>query len=144
MARDAYHEIFLHLVWHTKDNRNIIIPDRQADLYDIVRRRALEGSGVFVHEIGGTRNHVHMAVRIGPTVPVAQWIGKVKGGSAYDINHTCNWPGRIEWQSGYGVLSFGAKDLEWVSQYIRNQEKHHLAGTVYDRLEWIAQEQPSG
>ena len=25
MARDAYHDIFLHLVWHTKESRGLII-----------------------------------------------------------------------------------------------------------------------
>ena len=79
MARDAHHEIFLHLVWHTKESRGLIIPDWEAQLHDIIRRRAVEAGNVYVHEIGGTRNHVHLIVRVGPTLPIAEWIGKVKG-----------------------------------------------------------------
>jgi len=139
MARDAYHEIFLHLVWHTKESRGLIIPDWEDRLHDIIRRRALEPGNVFVHEIGGTRNHVHIVVRGGPTLPIAEWTGKVKGGSSYDMNHTAGYPDRLEWQSGYGVVTFGAKDLPWVIDYVRKQKQHHLAGTVFDRLERVEQ-----
>ena len=41
MAKDAYHEIFLHLVWHTKESRNLIAPDMEQRLHDIIRRRAV-------------------------------------------------------------------------------------------------------
>jgi len=39
------------------------------------------------------------------------------------------------WQEGYGVVSFGTKDLDWVRQYVRNQREHHARGTTHDRLE---------
>ena len=47
------------------------------------------------------------------------------------------------WQGGYGVVSFGTKDLEWVRGYIRNQREHHARGTVVDRLEWITTDDTS-
>jgi hypothetical protein len=43
----------------------------------------------------------------------------------------------LEWQAGYGVVSFGTKDLEWVKGYVRDQRKHHARGTTHDRLERI-------
>jgi hypothetical protein len=39
------------------------------------------------------------------------------------------------WQAGYGVVSFGTGDLDWVKQYIQNQRTHHASGKVVDRLE---------
>ena len=105
MAKDYYDEIFLHLVWHAKGSRNLIAPDWEIKIHDIIRHRAVEG-GVYVHEIGGTRNHVHMIVRFRPTLAVCEWIGRVKGGSSYDINRL-NAPLSMDWQSGYGVVSFG-------------------------------------
>jgi hypothetical protein len=44
----------------------------------------------------------------------------------------------LEWQAGYGVVSFGTRALEWVCGYVRNQKEHHARGTVFDRLERIA------
>ena len=43
----------------------------------------------------------------------------------------------LEWQTGYGVVSFGAKDLPWVAEYIKSQRAHHSGGKVQDRLELI-------
>ena len=34
----------------------------------------------------------------------------------------------LEWQAGYGVVSFGTKNLEWVKAYVRNQRSGTPAG----------------
>jgi hypothetical protein len=41
----------------------------------------------------------------------------------------------LEWQAGYGVVSFGTRDLQWVVDYIHNQHTHHANGTAHERLE---------
>jgi len=91
---------------------------------------------VFVYAIGGTADHVHMAVSIPPTLEIADWIGKLKGSSSYQINKIT---GRkaIEWQHGYGVVSFGTRDTQWVVDYIKNQKEHHAKGNIFERLEKI-------
>ena len=93
-----------------------------------------------MHEIGGTETHVHLAVSVPPTLTPSQWIGELKGGSAHDVNQQTGKRQKVvQWQAGYGIVSFGTKDLEWVIQYIRNQRQHHAKGTVHDRLERITQ-----
>ena len=81
------------------------------------------------------RGYSGLAVRVPPTVQPAEWIGRVKGGTSHDWNQLDRW--RLDWQAGYGVVSFGQKDLAWVIQYVQNQEEHHLKGTVFERLESI-------
>ena len=46
----------------------------------------------------------------------------------------------MDWQTGYGVVSFGTRDLDWVQEYVRNQRQHHSRGTIHDRLERIMSE----
>jgi hypothetical protein len=66
-----------------------------------------------------------------------EWIGRLKGASSHHVNHEiCNRK-VLEWQDGYGVVSFGTKDLPWVLEYIRNQRQHHASKRVFDRLERI-------
>ena len=43
----------------------------------------------------------------------------------------------LQWQTGYGVVSFGTGDLDWVKAYVRNQRQHHAEGKISDRLEWF-------
>lgn len=106
--------------------------------------RQAETPGAFVHEIGGIETHVHMAVSIRPTLLISEFIGQLKGGSSHDVNQAIGRNQKvIEWQAGYGVVSFGTRDMPWVVEYIRNQREHHARGTVHERLERITQEEPA-
>jgi REP element-mobilizing transposase RayT len=71
-----------------------------------------------------------------PTVLVSELVGRLKGASSHEANQKLG-GGRklLEWQAGYGVVSFGTRDLDWVRAYVRNQKEHHARGTVFDRLE---------
>ena len=61
----------------------------------------------------------------------------MKGASSHYINHVIANRQLLHWQTGYGVVSFGAKDLPWVLDYVRNQRDHHSNNTTQDRLERI-------
>ncbi len=139
MSRDVYSEINLHITWHTKLNRPVITDAMERDLYSAIRKRIYD-EGAWFREIGGTPDHVHFVVSIPPTLTISEFIGRLKGGSAHDINVMPQWPKALDWQSGYGVVSFGTKDMPWVIQYVRNQKVHHAKGTAVDRLERICQE----
>jgi putative transposase len=43
----------------------------------------------------------------------------------------------LQWQTGYGVVSFGTGDLEWVKNYVRNQKERHASNQSVSRLERI-------
>lgn len=142
MSRNYYSEINLHVTWHTILSRPLLTPTVETETHKCLRQRIIDTPGVFVHEVGGTETHVHIAMTIAPTPTISEYIGQLKGGSSYDVNH--NNPTRdkvLESQKGYGVVSFGTKDLEWVTAYIRNQKEHHQSGKIHDRLERINAEE---
>jgi hypothetical protein len=54
---------------------------------------------------------------------ISRWIGQLKGGASHDVNHQAgNRQPVLEWQAGYGAVSFEKGDLRWVVNYIRNQQ----------------------
>jgi putative transposase len=69
----------------------------------------------------------------------------LKGSSSHEANRQFG-PGRkvLEWQSGYGVVSFGTQHLPWVMAYIRNQKEHHARGSVEERLERVLELEDAG
>lgn len=134
MSRRAYSEINLHITWHTKNNLPLINPELEPKLFQFLKQKIAEMPEVFFHAIGGIENHVHIAVSVPPTVQPAEWIGQLKSASAYFINRGLNHK-LLEWQNGYGIVSFGTKDLKWVVKYILNQKEHHKSGKVFKRLE---------
>ena len=143
MSRNYYSEINLHLVWHTKTSSPLLTPTVELIAHRCLRKRIIDTSGAYIHEIGGIENHVHLAVSIPPTLTISEWIGEIKGGSSHDVNQEVGKRQKVlQWQAGYGVVSFGTKDLEWVKAYIRNQREHHKRRSVHDRLERITQETP--
>jgi putative transposase len=138
MSRNYYAEINLHLTWHTKESAPLLVPEAEKMVHHYLRGRCINTPGVYVHEIGGIETHVHLAVSIAPTVLISELVGQLKGAAAHEANQRF---GRkvLEWQTGYGVVSFGTRDLPWVVEYVRTQRERHGRADVVDRLERITE-----
>ena len=118
----------------------MLTPQVEPVAHRIIKDRLFKTPDVFVHEIGGTDTHIHVAVTIPPTLTVSVFVGQLKGASSHDVNQHFATRGKVlEWQAGYGVVTFGTKDLPWVRRYIQNQRSHHATGKIADRLERIAE-----
>ena len=126
-----------------KNSLPIISAEIEPRLHRFIKSYALQSKGLTFHEVGGIETHVHIAVSIPPTLLISDWIGKVKGASSHYVNHELVNRKVLDWQKGYGVVSFGTKDLEWVVKYIRNQKEHHKKGTTIARLEKITHDEDS-
>ena len=137
MPRNVYSEIFLHIVWHTKDGVPMIRDGFRDALYEFIRERCRKTEGVRCYAIGGTSNHLHLAASVPPALLIAEWIGRLKGASSHHVNNDLGHAKALQWQTGYGVVSFGRKRLPLVVDYIEGQEQHHAAGKVYAGLERI-------
>jgi putative transposase len=108
--------------------------------YRALKHKIVNWPGAFVHDIGGIDTHVHLVVSIAPTILISEFIGQIKGASSYEVNQQAGRSKKVlEWQPGYGIVSFGTKDLPWVLEYVRNQREHHATGRIHDRLERITQ-----
>jgi putative transposase len=115
----------------------MIFEQIESELYSFLKTKIIETPEVFFHAIGGIKDHIHLAVSIPPTLKIDEWVGKLKGGSSFFINNKVANRKVLEWQNGYGIVSFGTKDLKWVVSYIENQKEHHKTRKVYQRLERI-------
>jgi len=144
MSKNYYSEINLHLTWHTKLSMAALTGRVETLTHEFIRQKLINTPGAFIHEIGGTDNHIHLGISIAPTILISDLVGKLKGASSHDVNQRLGMGRKIlEWQPGYGVVSFGTKDLEWVKAYVRDQRRHHSQGNVHDRLERITSDENS-
>src|SRR5438046_2366044 len=134
MSRNFYSEIHLHIVWHTKESAPLLTSQIEPFVHRYLKQRLVNTPGVFVHEIRGTETHMHVAISIVPTVLISELIGQLKGASSHETNRQFPRGKVLEWQGGYGVVSFGTRALDWVCDYIRRQKERHTRGTVHDRL----------
>ena len=136
MSRNYYSEINLHVVWHTKESSPLMEPKIEAIAHHYLRGRCINTPGLFIHEIGGIETHVHLCLSIVPTIVISDFIGQIKGASSHEVNQKLGHK-VLEWQTGYGVVSFGTRDLDWVKDYVRNQRDRHQRGKTEERLERI-------
>ena len=135
MPRNVYSEINLHFVWHSRKNATVLVDSVEHQLRGFLKDRALQTPGLYFHQVGGIEDHVHLVVSVPPTLLISDWIGQMKGASAHYINHRIANRHLLDWQTGYGVVSFGTGDLPWVISYVQNQKQHHAKGTTQERLE---------
>jgi putative transposase len=111
----------------------------------LIKKRIMDTPGAFYHEVGGIETHVHVVVTVQPTLTISEFIGQLKGGTSHDVNQAMGRQQNVlEWQKGYGVVSFGTRDLPWVIEYVRNQRGHHARGTIQERLKRVHQWLKSG
>lgn len=131
MSVRVYSEINLHITWHTKNNSPLITAAIEPRLHQFLKDKVIETRGAYFHAVGGIEDHIHLAVSVKPSIHLDEWVGQLKGASSHEMGKM------LLWQAGYGIVSFGTKDLEWVIAYVLNQRKHHNKGTTIDRLERI-------
>ena len=98
-------------------------------LHQFLKDKVIEMPGTYFHAIDGIEDHIHLAISVKPSVHLDEWIGQLKGASSHEMGKM------LQWQAGYGIVSFGTKDSEWVVGYVLNQREHHKRGTTFDRLE---------
>jgi len=141
MSRNYYSEINIHVIWHCKNSLPLLTPNVEPIAHRCIKKRIVDTTGAFIHAIGGTETHVHVAVSIPPTLTISEFIGQLKGGSSHHVNQEMGKRQKVlPWQAGYGVVSFGTRRRGWVIEYIHNQREHHANGTTFERLERISQE----
>jgi REP element-mobilizing transposase RayT len=139
----TFHEIYLHLNWHTKGSRPLLNPELEAKVHEYIAQKCRSTHGVYFHAIGGTATHVHLAVNIQPSVGISKLVGELKGACSYEMNRQARQQ-VLDWQRGFGVVSFGRLQLGWVKRYIAHQKEHHAKGTAIERLERIQEEERLG
>jgi len=73
--------------------------------------------------LNGLEDHVHVVVRLALKVAISDWVQRTKGTSARTVNSTYpDLEQRFRWQESYGVLTFGAKQLDFVVNYVQQQK----------------------
>jgi REP element-mobilizing transposase RayT len=91
-----------------------------------------------IFAVGIMPDHVHVFAQIPPTLTISKVIGRWKGASS----HAANAFGpprdtRLEWQSGYGVLSVSESGFDRVLAYVQNQRERHAAQQIYGVMERV-------
>jgi REP element-mobilizing transposase RayT len=117
-------ELFLHVVFSTKNRSNLIHPKIEVELHRYM-------AGIVANldsrclAINGTENHVHLLVSLGKTIAPSDLVRETKKGSTSWLKQQDAVRRGFHWQDGYGAFSVGRSDLPAVRRYIASQKEHH-------------------
>lgn len=118
----TYTDLLYHIVFSTKERFPFITKELQSNLYKYIGG-TVRGLGGSMVEIGGIADHVHLLVRLKPTMAISNTLRDLKTNSSVWAKEKTN--GYFEWQDGYGAFTVSKSQIEVVKHYIQNQEKHH-------------------
>jgi putative transposase len=138
----AFHQLYYHFAWSTHSRVQLLRRDHRPQILAILNEEAKKRGGYPIRH-NAMPDHVHLLVKLPPTVKVSEFIGQVKGATAHRINEEIKPNFKVKWQEGYGVLSLRKDETEKVSRYIDNQEEHHRTGRLSTLLERTEDEEES-
>jgi REP element-mobilizing transposase RayT len=125
--------VIVHLVFSTKDRKPLleksIRPKLHAYLASIVRNTDCE-----CYRVGGTADHVHLAIRLSRTTTISNLIEELKISSSKWLKIQSPKLGSFAWQRGYGAFSVRPMDRKKVIAYIDKQEIHHRTQTFQEEF----------
>jgi len=120
------HQLFVHLVWTTRD-REPLIDLRVARFLEPYIRRVVQAEQAIALEVGIVQTHLHLLLRISPQTSLPRLVQRLKGGSSHlaaKEGHSAR--GReLKWAKGYSLHSVSPRALQIVRDYVRRQPTHH-------------------
>jgi putative transposase len=134
--------LLVHLVWATARRRPMLEPSFDDTLIGIVGAKA-RGLGCLLLAAGCGADHLHAVLRLAPTLPLADLVHRIKGGTAYDVNHHLAGPRPLRWQAGYWAESVGPADIDPLICYVRGQRLHHHLSHPAERWQFGDEWEPA-
>ena len=123
-----------HIVFAPKYRRQVIYGKIREDICEILSTLC-KRKGVEIIEAEWCPDHIHMFVRIPPSISISSFMGHLKGKSSLMIferhaNLKYKFGNRHFWCRGYYVDSVG-KNAKKIEEYIRNQLQEDM---LYDQM----------
>jgi putative transposase len=123
--------VLVHIIYSTKDRFPCLDPSTRPHLHaylaTVARNAKCEG-----YRVGGTADHVHLAVRLSRTTAIAGLVEELKTSSSKWLKMQRPELRRFAWQRGYRAFSVGPDELQALVTYVDNQLEHHRIRTFQD------------
>lgn len=129
----SFVKIWIHLVFSTKNRQPLIYPSFKNQLYAHIRANCKK-KDIYLKEIDGHVEHIHCLISLGKDQTISKVTQLIKGESSFWINREGFTKAPFSWQDDYFAVSVSESQVEAVTKYIRNQEKHHAKKSFNDEV----------
>jgi len=124
----TYTQLLYHIVFSTKYRRYTLEKSKKESLFKYMNG-IIKNLDSVTYRINGVGNHIHILVRIHPSVCLSDFVKTIKARSTIWIKENKVFPYFISWQKGYGAFTCSIRQKDRLIKYIDNQEEHHQQKT---------------
>jgi putative transposase len=117
------HLIIYHLVWTPKRRKAVLVNAIAADCRKLIEAKCAE-KGWEIIELAIQPDHVHLFVRVWPSVSAADVVKEVKGVTSHELRETYPVLRRLPslWTRSYFAATAGNVSSETIKRYIEAQK----------------------
>ena len=117
------HLIVYHLIWCPRRRRKILTGEVALECENFIRSKALE-KGWEILELAMQPDHIHLFIRVFPSVAASQVVKELKGGSSRAICEKfpeLRYKVPSIWTRSYFACTAGNVSAEAIEKYIKDQ-----------------------
>lgn len=108
----TYTNLLYHIVFSTKERRQLIVPAIEEDLYGYLGG-IVKGIERKLLEINGIADHVHLLVKLPPKIAVSDGVRKIKANSSKWLNNEEKSRFyKFGWQDGFAAFSVSESQVD--------------------------------
>lgn len=124
----SFHQLYYHIVIVVYRREKVITINNEEKLFNYMKELALNKNSL-IDCINAAENHIHILLRLHPSVALADMMRELKAWSSRYIKENNLFPKFKKWQTGYGAFSVSKNRINIVRNYIKKQKKHHKVKT---------------
>ena len=128
---NTYSQIYIHIVFAVESRVAVLPSDHKEELHKFITG-IIKNRGQKLIAINSMPDHVQILFGQKPDIALSDLVRDIKAGSSKFINENRWIAGRFNWQEGFGAFSYSHSQLQDVTRYIKNQERHHLKKAFRD------------
>jgi REP element-mobilizing transposase RayT len=125
---NTYTQLNVQAVFSVKGRGFYLLESFRPELFEYMCG-ILKKTGQYPLAVNGYKDHVHIFFELHPANSVSSVLDVVKANSSRWINELRIFPGKFQWQKGYGAFTYSRSQRNGVIQYIINQNEHHKGKT---------------
>ena len=132
-------KLYVHIIFHVKDERIAIRPEDEKELYAYIGG-IIKQNASFPIKINGTGNHIHVLSTLSKNLSLANFVETIKKNSSRWIKTKNIHYQHFAWQGGYAGYSVSQSKIAIVTNYIEHQKEHHKKQSFKDEYLKFLQE----
>ena len=128
-------QIIYQIVYSTKRREKCLLKIGREEVFKYMTG-ILRNKNCHTFQINGVDDHLHILMKLHPSVALANLIKDIKISTNKFIKEKALFPNFPGWQDGYGAFTYSNEALPNLIRYVQNQEIHH--GEITFEEEYIS------